>query len=503
MSAHPSPSRVVLVGFDAMDPAIARQMAEEGRLPNLARFFREGAWSPVTNPPGLVVGSTWPSFWTGLWPSRHGFYCYRQLVPRGYKVRRFTPLDVAAPPFWTAMAEQGRRVCIVDVPLVPLTRPAHGIHFIDWGTHDRMLDVGVWPAEVEREIAGTIGPYPLTGRCDHYAERGAWDELRQTLLSGIERKTELSLRLLDRGPWDAFATVYCESHCAGHQFWWAHDPQHPRYPERSGDPLLEIYEALDRALGRLLARVPADSSMVVLLSHGIGNHNGGDHLLREIATRLDDAYAPRSGFVIQRERLLRLLERWWVRLQPRNASGPKPDPGWIDGSRRFVRLPNNELYGGIRLNLAGREPRGRVHPGPELDALIEWLERELLALVDPATGRRIVRRVLRTRELYSGDLRDGLPDLMIDWDRSAPVNAVASERIGVVRGDYDGVRSGDHRPTGLLLARGPNIPGGRILHQVQMVDLAPTLAAMVGTVMNEVDGTAIPALAGAVSIETA
>ena len=50
----------------------------------------------------------------------------------------------------------------------------------------------------------------------------------QVLRAGIERKTDLAIRMLGR-PWDAFVTVYAESHCAGHQFWWAHDPSHPRY----------------------------------------------------------------------------------------------------------------------------------------------------------------------------------------------------------------------------------------------------------------------------------
>ena len=472
-----------------MDPGIAHRMAEEGRLPTLAAFLQASAWGPVNNPPGLVVGSTWPSFWTGWWPSRHGFYCFQQLVPKTYTVRRYTPLDVAAPSFWSLMAEAGRRVCAVDVPLTPLTRPAGGAHVIDWGTHDRMLDFAAWPPELEREIT----PYPLAGRCDHYAERGAWNELFDVLIQGIERKTELNLRLLEREPWDVFASVYGESHCAGHQFWWAHDPEHPRYSKEAGDPLLRVYEALDRALARLLSRVPDDATVLVLLSHGIGNHNGGDHLLREILTRLEDAYAPKSRALVFRERVIRWVLRTWDHLLRRDRSR-QTERRWVDASRRFIRVPNNELYGGVRINIAGREPRGRVRPGSDLEELTQWLERELLALTGP-DGRRIVHRVLRSSALYSGALRDGLPDLMIDWDRSAPIHAVSSPKIGTVRGEYEGVRSGDHRPTGLLLARGPGIAAGRLAHRVQMVDLAPTLSALAGVPMKDVDGVPIPGVA--------
>lgn len=488
-----APARpVVVLGFDAMDPGIARQMAEDGRLPHFASFFAEAAYSTVTNPPGLVVGSTWPSFWTGLWPSRHGFYCYRQLEPHSYKVRRYTPLDIAAPPFWMALADAGRRVCIVDVPLVPLTRPRDGIHAIDWGTHDRMLSFDAWPAEVRTEIAEQAAPYPIQGKCDDYAMRGAWDELYETLCVGIERKTDLNLRLLAGGEWDLFASVYCESHCAGHQFWWAHDPEHPRYIPEAGDPLLRVYQALDRALGRMLERAPAGANVVLLLSHGIGNHNGADHLLREILIRLDDAYAPRSRAVVLRERIYRLLRRTWERQRHRQRER-QLDPRWLDASRRFIRLPNNELYGGVRLNLQGREPRGQLRPA-DAEAATAWLERELRALVHPDTGVSVVRRVMRTHQLYSGALRDGLPDLMVDWDRSAPINAVTSPSIGTVRGDYDGPRTGDHRPTGMVFVRGAGIPPGRVPHDVKMVDLAPTVLAMAGGPPGDFDGVVIPTL---------
>jgi predicted AlkP superfamily phosphohydrolase/phosphomutase len=122
---------VVVLGFDAMDPTIARSLAEAGRLPTFRSFFEDGATAAVGSPPGLVVGSVWPSFWTGVWPSEHGFYCFVQLVNGTYTVRRFNSDDVDGVPFWMTLARAGQRVAAVDVPICPLTCPDDGVHVVD------------------------------------------------------------------------------------------------------------------------------------------------------------------------------------------------------------------------------------------------------------------------------------------------------------------------------------------------------------------------------------
>jgi predicted AlkP superfamily phosphohydrolase/phosphomutase len=492
MSAAGKRSPVVLLGFDAMDPGLTRRMARAGRLPAFASLFDDSARAAVRTPPGLLVGAVWPSLWTGRWPSEHGFYCFRQLVNGTYLVRRFTPNDVVDPPFWMTLADEGRRVCALDVPLSPLTRPSNGLHVIDWGTHDRMLEPAVWPAEMEAQIEELVGPHPIVGKCDGYAERLAWAELLEDLRRGIDKRTSLNFRLLRGDEWDFFATVYSESHCAGHQFWWAHDPTHPHYSQGGSDLLAQVYEGLDAALGRLLARIPPNATTMIVLSHGVGVHHDADHLLAEILQRLDDAYGAPQRWLVRREQLLRRVDRArerWSAEGRRRPSSPKS----VDSSRRFFKIPNNEYNGAIRINLRGREPRGRVERGEELEQLLTWLEHELLELRDPGTRRPLVRRVLRARDAYSGRQLDALPDLLVDWERSTPITAAASVRIGVVRGEYTGIRSADHRPGGLLIARGPGIDSGPI-GGIAVVDIAPTICALLDADGGEFDGAPVTAL---------
>lgn len=492
--------RVVVIGLDAMDAGIARRLADAGRLPTIASLLQSGAWAATRNPYGLVVGGIWPSFATATWPSRHGFYCFRQLEAGTYEIGRFTSVDVLGSPFWTALSAAGKRCAVVDVPLSAPTT-VNGIEVIDWGSHDRMLPPQAAPAGLLGEISDRFGAHTITGKCDDYRGKRALARLRDDLLAGVERKLELSTWLLERDDWDLFVTVFSESHCADHQFWFLQDPRYPGHDadlQRALDrPLEQVYEALDGAVARLLELAGA-ATVFVLLSHGVGPHFDGDHLLAELLRRIEDADDAPSTARRLREAAIRRARR-----ARRAMSGASRRGGHrlvsVDSSRKFFKIPNNELYGGIRFNVVGREPRGRVQRGPELDQLFQQLRADLLSVVNDETGRPAVREVVRTDDVYDRAELDGLPDVLVDWDRSDPIRAVRSPKVGTIRGEYDGIRSGDHRPSGLLLARGPGIAPGMLDEPVPIVDLGPTIAARLGVELAGVDGRPVDRLAATVT----
>src|SRR5262249_23607922 len=117
-------------------------------------------------------------------------------------------------------------------------------------------------------------------------------QLIEGLLAGVARKLRLSEAYLASRDWDLFITIFGESHAVGHQQWHLHDPTHPRFDQATldfmgGDPVRRIYAELDAALGRLLAQVDEGTTVLVILSHGMGPHHDGTHLLDEVLRRID------------------------------------------------------------------------------------------------------------------------------------------------------------------------------------------------------------------------
>ena len=83
----------------------------------------------------------------------------------------------------------------------------------------------------------------------------------------------------------------------------------------------------------------------------------------------------------------------------------------FDPNAKCFAVNNGEVYGAVRVNLAGREPSGRVAPGRDYEDFCRKLGDDLLALVNADSGAPAVRRVLRTAEIYEGPRLAALPDV--------------------------------------------------------------------------------------------
>ena len=156
------------------------------------------------------------------------------------------------------------------------------------------------------------------------------------------------------------------------------------------------------------------------------------------------------------------LRRWFSR----------PDSNPWCRARAFA-VPSNNMTGAIRINLKGREPEGLVEPGVEYEALRQELIDALLALENPETGRSAVQWVARVEDLYQGTRLRDMPDLLVEWDHSAPINMLCSPRIGRVSQAFGGQRTGDHWQNGLLIGQG--FRTGEIAEKICTEDIAPTI----------------------------
>ncbi|HET6513621.1 MAG TPA: alkaline phosphatase family protein [Thermodesulfovibrionales bacterium] len=525
-----SPAKVLFLAMDAGDKSLIESWAAAGTLPALRALLAEGLVGNTISLEGFFEGATWPSFVTGVTPGHHGFHRMIQLNPGTYEFHRcFTGEFIKPEPFWNYLSRAGRKVAILDIPLSGISREINGIQMVEWGSHDRNYGLCTWPEKLKKEVLTRFGRHPLRKSCDSYARTP--EEVcrfRDLLIQGAQKKAELTKYYLNNGGWDFFAQVFSESHCVGHQCWHLHDPNHPDYdPEIvaiTGDPILDVYRAIDAAIGDILTHIDDDTMVVFLASHGMAHNIGAPFLLRDILVRLQVAEACSSKIPMGRspdilDRLDALFAWSWKYTPEGIKQRLKPVADrfydWIH--RGHVHVPSSVLHidlrkskcfpldnggpvGGIRINVAGREPDGVIKRGAEMDMFCDDLTKALLTIVDYDTGIPMIKSVRRTDTLYQGECLDHLPDLLVEWsdkkllgsggkgnvDRSKLT--LTSEGTGIIEGVNHDCRSGDHRPDGLFIVLGPGIRAGRLERTVSLMDFAPTFSSFFGVTLPQVDG---------------
>lgn len=509
------------LAFDACDRELVRELADAGEMPTFRHLFDTAAVVDVVPPPDVLVSANWPSFTTALQADRHDYLCWVRVEPGTYEWRHRPPSEIKGRPFWDTVSDAGRRVAVLDVPHGRAASDGfNGYQLFEYGCHDRHFGTRSWPPSLLDTVLERVGPHPVGmlpeqrdgnfAPCDFLHRAGRyrtpdenaawWDELSL----GIDRKQAVSLDVLDEGGWDLFLSVFGEAHCAGHQAWHLHDPRHPEHDPASvariGDPVREVYRRFDTVLAEHLTRAGDDTAVYVHLSHGMGPHFDGTHLIDIILRRLDPAEPDKRG---RRSQLAagalgRLPAAWTAgaagaaaplirrRMErfPPQPNEPSPLP---HADRSWFEVPNNTVVGGVRLNLRGREPHGRIDPA-DFDRVCDRLADHLREIVNLDTGEPMAREVVRSDSIYRRRHDDAMPDLFIRWNPSAPIERVYSPRIGTVVEPYHDWRTGDHIAHGLLFVRAPGVVPGRRPTPIRTVDVSASLAGALGVDLGDVDG---------------
>ena len=511
------PAPLLVIGLDGASLDLVRPWADEGRLPVLAALMKRGAWGRLRSTVPPATFPAWTSLVTGVNPGRHGIFDFSARVPGTYRVRFVNGSHRRAPALWTRFSAAGRRVAVLTVPATYPPEPVAGVMVSGFDSPLATAIDGsfVHPRALYPEIERLVGRLPFADFQEIATGPGWHATALARLLDGIARRTTLARTLLGRERWGAFMVVFGESDTVAHHFWRFHDPHSPRHaPGPFADAVRRVYEALDAALGELLAAAPVDAAVAVVSDHGSGG--AGDrvvHLNRGLADCGLLAFA-RPGSVARlagagRGIALGAIPHQWlgglVRRLPAAASRLESFHrlGGIDWRRTVAFSEELDYHPSVWLNLRGREPEGTVDPA-DYDTARDDVARGLLAWRDEA-GRAVVRRVWRREELYRGPFVSSAPDLLLELarvdgytpsclrsgGRGPAIRRLAPHEHGGGKGNG---MNGSHRRHGLFVLAGRGVRAAGELPAVDIVDVLPTLLALGGVPVPEgLDGRPIGA----------
>jgi predicted AlkP superfamily phosphohydrolase/phosphomutase len=523
--AHP----VIAIGLDAADPVLLERWLDAGFLPHLARLRKEGAYGRLSALDYCRAEASCTTFLTGCHPDKHGMWTPIRFNADDYSVSDASYDYREHPPFYAL--GPGWRVAVFDMPQTAMSDRVDGIQVLGWGAHAPRTPSHSSPPALLGELISRYGEHPTLNK-DHLPTIGdmsALERMKAAFITGVERRRAICEDLLKREKWHLFLTYFGEAHSAQHLFWHVSQEDHPLHPffRREGwDPLLEVFQAIDRAIGSIVRCAVAGARVVVFSDHGMET-NCTDLpsmvFLPELLYRLSfpGTSGLRGGRVGSRpgRMVLPSVKRPWrssvwamkhdpnpfTRLLRRHLPtvffhyaierrlGPDRPPLCPEDCRmgsqppmwyhpawprmKAFALPTfSEGY--VRLNVRGREAAGIVD-SDQYDEVCDEICAVLSRVTNARTGEPLVDRIVRTR----GGAHDRRPtrpdpDLIVLW-RSRPADVVDSPTLGRI-GPLPFNRSGSHVHRGFLLAAGAGIPRSARLPDGRALDITPTILELMG-----------------------
>lgn len=503
--------RVLIIGLDGATFDLLQPWAEAGKLPQFRSLMQQGTWGELRTVVPPITGPAWTSFLTGKNPGKHGIYDFMRLAPGTYDVQPVNTTMRSGASLWSLLSQAGKRVGVLNVPAIYPPEEVNGVLVTGMMTPPH-APTFTHPPELGQSLEQALGGYDIWP-AEVYHPQGRETQMVEALSRLTLLTEEALIYLQDQcADWDFFMTVFMATDVTQHFTWHFMDRKHKQYPEQREHPLrdaiLRCYQEMDQVLGRLIARLDDETTLIVMSDHGFGSlekyiyvnswllDSGFMHLKRSAQTRLKHLLY-KSGFapitIYQMLFKLGLGRQVGSTIRTRKQSVRRGLSTFflsfedVDWSRtRAYSLGN---VGPIYVNLEGREPHGIVKPGADYDRLLDELEAAIQEWRNPETGQPISGQVYRRDELFNGSQAHRAPDLFFVPDD------LSYQAFGDYQFPYHRLmgrahdRTGGHRMNGIFMAKGPTIVPGQHLSKASIMDIAPTTLALLGVpIPRDMDG---------------
>lgn len=464
MNTHPR-KKILLIGLDGATWRIINPMLAAGKLPNLQRLLNEGSSGVLRSLEPMVSPTIWTSIASGKTPEKHGVWDF-VVAAKNVRCKRI----------WDMATERGIKTGLCGYMVT--WPPPHVNGFVIPGSFSRGVET--FPAALQ-----PIRELDVMQRSEHRKARAqllalAWQCRRlgvrprsflkaAAVLAQLKMSNEFLSKFFMTRKLGAqfYADVFVKQARAfqtdlsmyvtmlidatSHNYWKFMEPE--RFAEVNAnaagkyrDTIWRAYESSDATLGYILKNLRDENTVVLALS---------DHGFQSVP----------------------------------EAQGRKPD--------RTVRILPEVLMATLNWNLEKVRTfniRGATffRDQEENATRIQQMENDLRLIRVAASNAplfEVSRDPSRNLEIRLRDEIEELNDLAV---RLPEGRVIAANKI--IEGDTGGI-SGDHHPEGVLIAAGPGIRRGFQFEQASVLDMTPTMLALLGLpVGRDMDGRVLEEL---------
>src|SRR2546426_5684380 len=266
--------RLLIVGLDAATFDLICPWIAEGKLPNLAALMKDGAWGRLASILPPITPAAWTSFMTGKNPGKHGIFHFVETEHGGYAMNYANATSRRSPTIWKLLNDAGYSVGTMNIPFTYPPEPLDGFQISGLDTPSESSPF-IHPPSLRQELEDHMVKVLHDIR---YLGFMSTDERRDQVLAEMEKLDgqwiAAALYLLEKHPQDVMMFVFMSIDTVQHYFWQYMDRNHflydPKAEPRFGSAVRQVYERLDAVTGRIIEKLPNDTTVFVVSDHGGG-----------------------------------------------------------------------------------------------------------------------------------------------------------------------------------------------------------------------------------------
>jgi predicted AlkP superfamily phosphohydrolase/phosphomutase len=349
--------KLTVLSIDGVPYGLMRRMLDEGIMPHLAGLVEQVGLRQMRSVQPTVSCVAWSSYMTGRNPGKHGIYGFIDRREGSFDLSFPNARMMAVDNIWQTLSKADKRVFGMNVPATYPPRPVNGI--LIGGFLTPTVDKAAYPASVNdylRSIDYQIDSDAALARQDKKAMLGDLDKT-------LDARMEAMFHFLEAEKWDFFHTHIMGSDRINHFLLEKMENDDPEF----GPAFFKYYRRIDENIGKLLGRLGDDGPLMIFSDHGFCTIKKEVQMARY------------------------LIEQGWTKPAQQVQHPLSID---VEESKAYCLIP-----GRIFVNLKGREPGGIV-PVEEYQQTRLALKEDLLKLVEPKSGDKVIQKVLMREELY-------------------------------------------------------------------------------------------------------
>lgn len=362
--------RTFVLGLDGMPYTLLQDMFSKNRMKNLRSISDRGSIRRFNSVIPTISSVAWTSYATGKNPAEHNIYGFVDRTANPFSIKIPTSGDRGAETVWSKLAQKGKRVVSINVPMTYPPEKVNGIMvscFLCTDIKKATYPPGFYKFLEERQYVIDI---------DAWLVRKSKEAYLKELVSILEKRFEVAFEIMDDEIWDFFQLHIMETDRLMHFFWDA----------ISGGGSLEysslvdkFFERLDFFIGELFNKLDKNDRIIILSDHGFCG------IKKEV----------QMNNWLESEGLLKF-----------DGSAKRQLTNFLPESEAYSLLP-----GRIFINLKGREERGSV-PVSDYRDLVKDISERLAKLRNPENGEKIIEKVFLRDDIYSGRYIDNSADII-------------------------------------------------------------------------------------------